>query len=69
MKLYTYVGTSKLKVAELVEKRGPCNALNLYIGPAWHDIQTNIGLPPGKCPVRKVLMKYLLNCIKKIIGF
>lgn len=36
-----------------IEDDNACKALNKYVGPLWYDIQRQIGMVPGKCPIKK----------------
>lgn len=36
-----------------VEEDNACQALNRYIGEFWHDIESQIGMEKGVCPIKK----------------
>lgn len=57
MELYTGDALN-LKLTSIVENRGPCIALERYVGPMWHDIQNDLGLIQGKCPIKKVQFNF-----------
>lgn len=45
---------SKIKLGEINDRSGPCNTLDLYFGQMWYEIQSRMGMIPGKCPIPKV---------------
>lgn len=42
-----------MKNSYTIEDENACEALNKYVGGLWHDIESQIGILPSECPIKR----------------